>query len=206
MPSKSQREELMDSMRERGLSFSGIAANLWGEKLINTDDQSKYISEFRKNSDFARDLSIAGVRVDCVQPPTIHREVDYKTAFDRVVKTWRTCCDIAADNGQYVTWEFEPGFAFNKPSDILRIHDAVDKRNFGLLYDTCHGREGWFVIQGLARKKKKKRSPIRWNSSASWPAASITSIHRFGQYLPQDGKWPGRDLRASSFRPRASEI
>ena len=36
MPSKSQREELMDRMRERGLAFSGIAANLWGEKLINT--------------------------------------------------------------------------------------------------------------------------------------------------------------------------
>ena len=74
-----------------------------------------------------------------MQPPTIHREVDYATALDRVVKTWKTCCDIAADNGQYVTWEFEPGFAFNKPSDILRIHDAVDKPNFGLMYDTCHG-------------------------------------------------------------------
>ena len=76
-PEKSQREELMDRMQERGLAFSGIAANLWGEKLINTDDQSKYIAEFRKNSDFARDLGIAGIRVDCVQPPTIHREVDY---------------------------------------------------------------------------------------------------------------------------------
>ena len=37
---------------ERGLAFSGIAANLWGEKLINTDDQSKYISEFRKQFRF----------------------------------------------------------------------------------------------------------------------------------------------------------
>ena len=36
-------------------------------------------------------------------------------------------------------WEFEPGFAFNKPADIVRIHDAVGKDNFGLMYDTCHG-------------------------------------------------------------------
>lgn len=139
MPEKSQREELKAKMAEKGLAFSGIAANLWGEKLINTDDQTKYIEEFRKNSEFCKDVGIQGIRVDCVQPPTIHREVDYDTALSRVVNTWKTCADIAAGNGQYVTWEFEPGFAFNKPSDVVRVHDAVDKQNFGLQYDTCHG-------------------------------------------------------------------
>src|SRR4051812_35768167 len=125
MPGKSQRADLRARTKEIGLEFSGIAANLWGEKLINTDDQSKYISEFRKNSEFARDLGIGGIRVDAVQPPTIHREIDYGTAMDRVVRTWKTCSEIAADNGQHVCWEFEPGFAFNKPSDLVRIHDAV---------------------------------------------------------------------------------
>jgi sugar phosphate isomerase/epimerase len=139
MPHKSQREELRAKLKQKRLGLSGIAANLWGERLINTDDQSKYIAEFRKNSEFCKDLGIQGIRVDCVQPPTIHREIDYKTAMDRVVKTWKTCCEIAADNGQYVTWEVEPGFAFNKPSDALRIHDAVNKPNFGIQYDTCHG-------------------------------------------------------------------
>ncbi len=139
MPARSQRDELNARMKEVGLGFSGIAANLWGEKLINTDDQTKYIAEFRKNSEFARDIGIQGVRVDCVQPPTIHREIDYATAMNRVVATWKTCCDIAADNGQYVTWEVEPGFAFNKPGDAVRIHDAVDRPNFGIQYDTCHG-------------------------------------------------------------------
>ncbi|MEZ5402245.1 MAG: sugar phosphate isomerase/epimerase family protein [Bryobacteraceae bacterium] len=139
MPEKSQRAELVARMQSLGMAFSGIAANLWGEKLINTDDQSKYIAEFKKNSDFCKDVGIQGVRVDCVQPPTIHREIDYATAMDRVVKTWKTCSGIAADNGQYVTWEVEPGFAFNKPSDAVRIHDAVDKPNFGIQYDTCHG-------------------------------------------------------------------
>jgi len=139
MPERSQREELRARMKEWGLEFSGIAANLWGEKLINTDDQSKYIAEFRKNSEFCRDVGIQGIRVDCVQPPTILREVDYATAMQRVVKTWQECCAIAAGNGQYVTWEVEPGFAFNKPSDAVRIHDAVNRDNFGIQYDTCHG-------------------------------------------------------------------
>src|SRR5881628_3022205 len=87
LPEKSQRDELRARMAGRGLGFSGMAANLWGEKLINTDDPKPYIREFQRSSDFARDLDIEGIRVDCVQPPTIHREVDYKTAMDRVVNT-----------------------------------------------------------------------------------------------------------------------
>ena len=46
---------------------------------------------------------------------------------------------IAKDHGLYVTWEFEPGFAFNKPSDIQRVLDAIDDPAFGVLYDTSHG-------------------------------------------------------------------
>ena len=40
---------------------------------------ARAISEFRKNAEFAADLGIPGVRVDCVQPPTIINEVDYKS-------------------------------------------------------------------------------------------------------------------------------
>ncbi|MCL5746437.1 MAG: sugar phosphate isomerase/epimerase, partial [Acidobacteria bacterium] len=157
MPEKSQREELRTRIREYGLGLSGMAANLWGEKLINTDDQTKYIAEFRKNAEFARDVGIQGIRVDCVQPPTIHREIDYDTALRRVVGTWKTCCDIAAENGQYVMWEFEPGFAFNKPSDIVRIHDGVDKPNFGLQYDTCHGQ--MVGVNGARQEGEKEVFP-----------------------------------------------
>lgn len=139
LPEKSQRDELVGKMKDWGLGFSGLAANLWGEQLINTDDQSKYIDEFTKNAQFCEDVGIKGLRVDCVQPPTILAEVDYDTAFQRVTETWKKCCDIAAGHGLYVTWECEPGFAFNKPSDAVKIHDAVDKDNFGIQYDTCHG-------------------------------------------------------------------
>jgi len=139
MPEKEQRQTLIQKMNDWGLSFSGFAADLWGQKLINTDDQTDYINEFIKNADFAVDVGIKGIRVDCTQPPTILDDVDYDTAFKRVTETWKRCSGEAADRGLYVTWEFEPGFAFNKPSDILRILDAVDKPNFGVMYDTCHG-------------------------------------------------------------------
>lgn len=133
------RAALKEKMAGWGLGFSGLAADLWAEHLIDTDDQSKYIDEFTVNCDFAKDLGIAGVRVDTVQPPTILETVDEETAFDRVVGTWKTCVKIAADRGLYVTWEMEPGFCFNKPSQILRVLDAIPDDNFGMLYDTCHG-------------------------------------------------------------------
>lgn len=136
---KSQRFELVAKMKDYGLGFSGLAANLWGEQLINTDDQSKYIDEFKKNCQFCEDTEIKTIRVDTVQPPTILSEVDEETAFKRVTDTWNTCTKIAADHGLNVCWEFEPGFAFNKPSQVIRVLDKVDADNFGLLYDTCHG-------------------------------------------------------------------
>ncbi len=156
-PDPAQREDLAARVRGRGLEFSGIAADLWGQKLINTDDQSDYIQAFRDASKFSAELGIRGIRVDCTQPPTILDEVDYDTALKRVTRTWKTCSDIAADAGQYVTWEFEPGFAFNKPSDVVRVHDAVDKDNFGLQYDTCHGQ--MVAVNGVRHYGEKEILP-----------------------------------------------
>ena len=154
MKEKSERFEMVAQMKEYGLGFSGLAANLWGEKLINTNDQSKYIEVFKQNCQFCEDMEIATIRVDTVQPPTIFNEVDEETAFNRVTKTWNTCADIAADHGLDVCWEFEPGFAFNKPSQILRVLDAVDKDNFGILYDTCHGH--MVTVVGARQPGKKE--------------------------------------------------
>ncbi len=135
---KAERDEIKAQAAEVGLEFSGFVPNLWGEKLINTDDPSGYIAEFRRGAEYASDIGAKGVRVDTVQEPTIFEEVDYDTAFNRVVTAWKECCDIADGVGCYVTWEFEPGFAFNKPSDIDKIVDAVNKDNFGVMFDTCH--------------------------------------------------------------------
>ena len=139
LPGQNQRQEIASRVREMGLEFSGLAANLWGEHLIDTDDPSSYIAEFRKNCEFCCDMGIETIRVDTVQPPTIFESVDRQTAFQRVVDTWKECCIIATDHGLQMTWEFEPGFAFNKPTDVVQILEAIPDPNFGVLYDTCHG-------------------------------------------------------------------
>ena len=138
MPTKDDRDACKEQLSNIGLEWSGLAANLWEQKLINTRDTTDYLNEFRKNVDFCVDLGIGGIRVDTVQPPTIFDEVDADTARQRVVSTWKRCAQEAADKGVYVMWEFEPGFAFNKPSDVLRILDEVNDDNFGVQFDSCH--------------------------------------------------------------------
>src|SRR6185369_1569665 len=105
LPTLEQRQSLSQFVRSKGLDWSGLAANLWGEKLINTDDTDPYVAEFQKNVLFCNDLGIQTIRVDTVQPPTIFEEVDQETARARVVDTWKRCAEIAADAGINVVWE-----------------------------------------------------------------------------------------------------
>lgn len=137
-PTREGRQAVLEFVRGAGLEFSGIAADLWSQKLINTEDNTEYLECFRKCLKFTHDLGIKTFRVDTVQPPTVFDEVDPETARKRVVRTWRRCAEEAADIGVSLSWEFEPGFAFNKPSEILRIVDEINHPGFGAMFDTCH--------------------------------------------------------------------
>jgi sugar phosphate isomerase/epimerase len=131
--------EVRAGLDERGLGVSGLAANLWHLHLADTDDHSQYLTEFRRNCEFAQALGIAGIRVDTVQPPTLLQTEDEATVLRRITTAFSEATRIAADHGLYLTWEFEPGFVLNKPSDLQRVLDAVDHPAFGVLYDTSHG-------------------------------------------------------------------
>jgi sugar phosphate isomerase/epimerase len=157
LPSREQRAECLAQLRETGLDWSGLAANLWSQHLIDAERPDEYLAEFRKNLEFCTDLEIPAIRVDTVQPPTIFDQVDEKTARRRVVEIWKRCTAEAADQGVRVTWEFEPGFAFNKPSDIVRIADEVNNDNFGVLFDACHGH--MVAVEGARQPGEKEILP-----------------------------------------------
>ncbi len=137
-PTKADRQDLRQRLADRGLAFAAIAPDLWSLQLINTDSNAAYLHHVRENLQFAADLGIDCFRIDTVQPPTVFDEVPEPIARDRVVRTWRTVAQDAADLGIRVVWEFEPGFAFNKPSDITGILAEVGHPNFTALFDTCH--------------------------------------------------------------------
>jgi sugar phosphate isomerase/epimerase len=133
------------------MGCSGLAADLWSEKLITAPDDSSYMAAFRKNLKFCNDLGIDVIRVDTTEDPwtlgdvegetrpeAVAQQVDYDAALKRVCDTWKKCAQEAADAGVRVVWEFEPGFAFNRPSDIFRVLDGVNHDNFMTMFDTCH--------------------------------------------------------------------
>jgi sugar phosphate isomerase/epimerase len=154
-PTAEGRRKVFDLVKGAGLEFSGIAADLWSQKLINTEDNSVYLECFRKCLKFTKDLGIKTFRVDTVQPPTILHEMDPEVARTRVVKTWKRCAEEAAEVGINLSWEFEPGFAFNKPSEIIRIIDEIGHPSFGAMFDTCHA---YMVAVVGARQPGKKET------------------------------------------------
>lgn len=137
---KAKRNELKKKVADHGLAFSGLAADLWSCPVIPVGDNSNWMSTFERNLEFACDLGIDCIRVDSVSPPDIFEKekLEPKVGWERLVKTFRTAAGKAADRGVRVVYEFEPGFAFNKPSEIVRLVDDVGHKNFKVLFDTCH--------------------------------------------------------------------
>jgi sugar phosphate isomerase/epimerase len=146
-PTKADRQRLKKEVADHGLAFSGIAVDLWSFKKpgpsILDDNPTPYMAAFLGFTTFGADLGIKTIRVDTVEPPNFCQTsgMDAKTAMDRLTVVWDKCSKSAADHGMNVCWEFEPGFLFNKPSEILQLVDRVrakGNKNFGVLYDTCH--------------------------------------------------------------------
>lgn len=148
-PTKADRQRLKKLVADHGLEFSGIAVDLWSFKRpgpsIMDENATPYLSAFLGFTTFASDLGIKTIRVDSVEPPnffeTSGKDLGTQAGMDRLIQVWDKCSKMAADYGMNVCWEFEPGFVFNKPSEIYKIVDGVRAKgnnNFGVLYDTCH--------------------------------------------------------------------
>src|SRR5262245_16619955 len=136
---------------------------------ILDDPPSAYLTAFLGWCTFAADLDVKTIRVDTVLPPNYldtpegkkwvqslfqnqtrpeeffdteeAKKVGYETALNRIANVWDKASKMAADYGMNVCWEFEPGFIFNKPSEIVKLVDMVrakGNQNFGVLFDTCH--------------------------------------------------------------------
>lgn len=135
-----------------GLQCFGFAPDLWAEKLISAEDPTSYYAAFDLNLAFAVGLGIKGIRVDTTQDPWVLGDVAgesiseqvavvpvlYDLALERVCTRFARCVDEAAKHGITVYWEVEPGFAFNKASQISAVLAGVARPNFKLMADTCH--------------------------------------------------------------------
>jgi len=180
-----ERAEVRSLWESRGMGCSGLAADLWSEKLITAPDDSSYMATFRKNLKFCNDLGIDVIRVDATEDPGVLGQiegepkmetvVDYDDALKRVSDTWRKCAQEGADAGVRVVWEFEPGFAFNKPSDIFRVLDAVNHDNFMLMFDTCHA--NMVAVHGSRQPGERETLPGGIKELAERVKGKIGRLH-----------------------------
>jgi sugar phosphate isomerase/epimerase len=162
-PTRADRQRLKKDVADHGLEFSGIAVDLWSFKKpgpsILDENPVPYMAAFLGFTVFGSDLGIKTIRVDSVESPDFFEtsKMDPKVGMDRIVSVWDKCSKIAADYGMNVCWEFEPGFLFNKPSEIVELVDRVRAKgnsNFGVLYDTCHAHMCAAVAANQAGKKE----------------------------------------------------
>jgi len=157
-PTKDSRRELRRKLADLGLEISNYGADLWGYPLGASDLHAQQYEEiFRLNLEFCTDVGCDSIRVDTVSEPPLPDGVSYDDAWRRVVRSWQNCSRWAGDAGIAVYWEFEPGFMFNKPSEVVRLVDEVAAPNFKVMFDTCHAQMA--AVRGARQAKPLETVP-----------------------------------------------
>jgi len=133
---KEKRQEVKKLLDDNGLQVSGLAAPFPSPAASEIKD---YLDAVKSNLEVCKDLDIPKLRVDTVDPPTgIPGGMDYETCFKKIAQVWNESAKVCEDSGVKLIWEFEPGFLFNKPSEVVRMVYKVDHPNFSVLFDSCH--------------------------------------------------------------------
>jgi sugar phosphate isomerase/epimerase len=138
--SRGDRKKFLQTFKDHGLLISNYGADFKGKSPASGDPavRKEYVKIFEKNLRFCADCRIPSIRVDTVNEPPLTPGVSYEDAWNRFVESWRTCADKAEKEGVLVVWEFEPGFMFNKPREVVKMAKEVGHKNFKILFDSCH--------------------------------------------------------------------
>ncbi len=139
-PTSESRKELRARINDHGLEVCGVAADLWSYAPGADDEQVRkdWMDAFKAHTELCIDVGSPSIRMDTCLPPTILEEQDYDATWQRTVENFRAASAYADSVGLFVVWEFEPGFVFNKPSEIVKMVQDVGHTAFRVLYDTCH--------------------------------------------------------------------
>jgi len=134
----SSRREVATFIADNGLGVSGYDADFSMVNPIVAGNSDRYLELFQRNLEMAAALGSPSIRVDTVAAPGSIAAPAYENAFHLVAEVWRECADLAAKAKLRLVWEFEPGFVFNKPHEVVKMHQEVRHPNFFILFDTAH--------------------------------------------------------------------
>lgn len=138
MRAKSSRAALREELAQAGLQASGYVPDFTSVNPVAESSRSRYLDLFQVNLELAADLGCPMIRVDTVAAPRSIPDADYEEALERLSGIWETAAEMARAAGIKLAWEFEPGFVFNKPREIIELHEKVGHPNFYILFDTAH--------------------------------------------------------------------
>jgi sugar phosphate isomerase/epimerase len=108
-------------------------------------EATEYLRELDATRRFCERMGIGLLRVDTASPPDPLAPDAYERRFERLSSTWRAAARRCAESGITMVWEFEPGFWLNRPSEVLRLVEAVDHSHFKILFDSSHAYMGAVV-------------------------------------------------------------
>lgn len=132
------RAELRRFLEELGLGISGYSADLSAWNPAIEENRNAYLDRFRRLVELCYDLGSPMIRVDTGTAPGVMPDREYHLAFRRVADLWRDCAEEARQARVVMAWEFEPGFVFNKPSEVAAMYEQVGHPWFRILFDTAH--------------------------------------------------------------------
>lgn len=137
-PTPESRREVVRFLEDHNLGVSGYSADFTTVNPVIAENRAPYLDLFRRHVEMCADLGSPSLRVDSGAAPGSIRNRDYAEAMNHLASVWREGAEIAAQAHVRVVWEFEPGFVFNKPSEVVAMHEKVAHPNFKILFDTSH--------------------------------------------------------------------
>ena len=130
-------QKLRDQIESFGLGISGFAPDMTSAPPT-VSSEAAYLRLIDSARAFCERMGITTLRVDSVSAPVPLPEAEYEAQFARIRGNFTAAAERLARSGVQLVWEFEPGFWLNGPSEVIRLLEAVDSDNFGVLYDTSH--------------------------------------------------------------------
>ncbi|MBN2324084.1 MAG: sugar phosphate isomerase/epimerase [Spirochaetes bacterium] len=158
-PKKKDRKKLMKLFKSHGLAVNSYAADMWSFPFAAAGAEAarKYEDAFDSGLEMCVDCGIPIIRVDTVTQTPYPKDFEYDRAWDDIVGMFKKITSRAKKEGVLVVWEFEPGYIFNKPSEIVKMVKDVADDNFKLQTDTCHVQ--MCAVQGTKQWGKKEVLP-----------------------------------------------
>lgn len=139
-PTEASRKELARVIADHGMEVAGVAYEPYGIPWAAGGDEAyqRYLQYFDDFLQFSADVGSPSMRVDPGSFGPLPYDADYDAVYARVVETYQSHAEKAAERGVVVLWELESMQPFNHPSEALRIMKDVPHPNFKMLYDTGH--------------------------------------------------------------------